>query len=135
MKYMIIAAMLFTIAPNAWGGSISKSVFAYECAHADAEKDGFTCSQPAKNDVKIHITKKWSDESKSKAEYYKYQLNNFIVRYQWLGGKDFEKTSDFWPKGTWQNCSYTNRGLVCVNYNEKNCTYYKNGGRSCTPGD
>jgi len=106
--YVLALAAGFLIPGIAQAGPVENAIFNYECAHADAEKDGFTCSFD--KHIAIHITTDWSKESKEKADYHKYQLNKFIYRIYELGGTSYTITSVAWPAGAAKNCTVRARG-------------------------
>lgn len=101
----IILAFIITSVNAA---SIQIEVISYECKHADATKDGFTCKlEPNEFGaiMQIHLSSNYHDVDEETHEYFNYQYNKMLMRFFDLGGKRFEVTYDKWGNDKYKSCS------------------------------
>ncbi len=102
---------LLLLAPAANAANALATVFQYECKHARAGVNGFTC-QVEDGLMRIHLTKDPKQQTEEVAERIAYDVNALLVRYyNWRTAagepRTFYMTADHWEQGRKKYCYFT----------------------------
>ncbi|RMG58792.1 MAG: hypothetical protein D6717_02325 [Gammaproteobacteria bacterium] len=114
MRKLLISVTLLLVSQVTTAGNVLTDIFRYECKHASAEKDGFTCTTDRNGVMHIRLAHDPKSQSEEKNEYTAYQLSKLLKSYHSMPdphsstgrASKFYITADYWPATRKKSCSF-----------------------------
>jgi hypothetical protein len=100
---LIVVAVFISLPSVVAGASPAVTVFGTECRAIDSKVTGFTCDLRPQG-LAIHWVEKQSEMTAARRDRSIYERERIVLRYFDLGGRAFDVTASYWPKGAHRMC-------------------------------